>query len=62
MINIKVVCFVKKIDNNFVEGKNVILVDDIYTKDVNVAEDCIQTLFDFGAKDVILYTVAKTKD
>lgn len=50
------------IDKNFVEGKDVILVDDIDTKDVNVAEDCIQTLFDFGAKDVILYTVAKTKD
>ena len=27
-----------------------------------VAEDCIQTLFDFGAKNVILYVIAKTRN
>lgn len=43
------------------QQKNVILVDDVYTKDVNVTEDFIQTLFDFGAKSVILYVVAKTR-
>ena len=45
----------------FFKQKNVILVDDVYTKDVNIAEDFIQTLFDFGAKSVILYVVAKTR-
>ena len=42
-------------------NKNVILVDDIYTEDVFVAEDCIQTLLDLGAKSVILYVIAKTR-
>lgn len=31
------------IDANAFSGINVILVDDIYTEGVNVAEDCIQT-------------------
>lgn len=44
-----------------VKNQNIILVDDIYTKGINIAEDCIQTLFDFGAKNVILYTIAKTR-
>lgn len=46
---------------NKIKDKNIILVDDIYTPNVNVAEDCIQTLFDLGAKDVILYVIAKTR-
>ena len=41
--------------------KDVILVDDIYTKGVFVAEDCAQSLLDFGAKRVILYVIAKTR-
>ncbi|MBR1774257.1 MAG: hypothetical protein IJ759_01910 [Bacteroidales bacterium] len=41
-------------------GKNILLIDDIYTKSVNVDEDCIQALYDNGAKSVILYTVAFT--
>ena len=49
------------IDANALSGINVILVDDIYTEGVNVAEDCIQTLLDFGAKNVILYVIAKTR-
>lgn len=32
----------------------------IYTKSVNVIEDCIQALFDNGAKNVLHYCVAKT--
>lgn len=44
-----------------ITGKNVILVDDVYTEGVNIAEDCIQTLYDLGAKCVILYVIAKTK-
>lgn len=40
---------------------DIILVDDIYTEGVFVAEDCIQTLLDLGAKSVILYVIAKTR-
>ncbi len=49
------------VDESKIFNKNIILVDDIYTEGVNVAEDCLQLLFDFGAKSVILYVVAKTK-
>ena len=42
-------------------GKDIILVDDIYTKTVNVNEDAIQALLDAGANSVVLYVVAKTK-
>ena len=44
-----------------VRDKDIILVDDIYTKTVNVNEDAIQALLDAGAKSVALYVVAKTK-
>lgn len=44
-----------------IQGENVILVDDIYTEGVNVAEDCIQALLDLGAKNVVLYVIAKTR-
>lgn len=43
------------------EGKNIILIDDIYTKDVNIDEDCIQALLDFGAKRVVFYSIGYTK-
>ena len=43
-----------------VSGRNVILVDDIYTKTVNIDEDCCQFLLDNGAKSVTLYTICKT--
>ena len=46
--------------NGSISGRNVILVDDIYTKTVNVDEDCCQFLLDNGAKSVILYTICKT--
>lgn len=49
--------FVKNKFNN----KTVILIDDVYTENVNIAEDFIQTIFDFGAKNVILYILAKTR-
>ena len=52
-------CEIKK---HAISDKNIILVDDIYTENVFVAEDCIQTLFDLGAKSVILYVIAKTRD
>lgn len=49
-----------KINSRMVRGKVVILVDDIYTRTVNVDEDAIEALYDAGARRVILYTVAKT--
>ena len=48
------------IDTNAVRGKTVILIDDIYTKTVNVDEDCIQALYDAGAAHVVFYAVAYT--
>lgn len=45
-----------------VRNKNILLIDDIYTKTINIDEDCIQALLDKGAKSVILYTVAKNVD
>ncbi len=50
-----------KIDLSKIVGQDIILVDDIYTKGVNVIEDCIKYLFDLGAKSVILYVTAKTR-
>ncbi len=43
-----------------IKGQTIILVDDIYTADCNVDEDCIQALYDAGAKEVIFYSFAKT--
>lgn len=51
-----------QIDETKIVGKDIILVDDIYTEGVFVAEDCIQTLLDLGAKSVILYVITKTRD
>lgn len=44
-----------------VRGRNIILVDDIYTKTVNIDEDCCQFLLDNGANSVMLYTICKTE-
>ncbi len=49
------------IDTNTIQGKNIILIDDIYTKSVNIDEDCIQALFDNGAKNVIFYSIGYTR-
>lgn len=43
-----------------VRGKDILLIDDIYTKGVNIDEDAIQSLLDNGAKSIIFYAVAKT--
>lgn len=43
-----------------VVGKNILLIDDIYTKSVNIDEDMIQALLDSGAKSVIFYAIGKT--
>lgn len=46
--------------SNQIQGKDILLIDDIYTKGVNIDEDAIQALLDNGAKSVIFYAVAKT--
>ena len=54
-----------------IRGKNVLLIDDIYTHHhrnpqtgekeiVGVDEDCLQALLDCGAKKVVFYALAKT--
>jgi len=43
-----------------VKGKNILLIDDIYTKRINIDEDAIQALLDYGVKSVIFYAVGKT--
>lgn len=44
-----------------VKDKYILLIDDIYTENVNIDEDAIQALLDNGAKDVFFYAVGKTK-
>ncbi|WP_211296601.1 hypothetical protein [Neisseria iguanae] len=46
---------------DLVQPKIFCYIDDIYTKTINVDEDCIQALLDCGAEKVILYTIARTK-
>ena len=41
-------------------GKDILLIDDLYTKTVNIDEDAIQALLDKGVKSVIFYAVGKT--
>lgn len=43
-----------------IAGKDVLLIDDIYTKTVNIDEDAIQALYDFGAKSVTFYSICRT--
>jgi hypothetical protein len=47
--------------SELIREKNIILIDDIYTRTVNVVEDCIQALYDYGARNVIFYSIAKTE-
>ena len=43
------------------KGKNIILIDDIYTRGVNIDEDCIQALLNVGAEKVVFYSIGFTK-
>jgi len=43
-----------------VKGKNILLIDDVYTKTVNIDEDAIQALFDEGANGVFFYAIGCT--
>ena len=51
-------CYINK---TVVRGRTILLIDDVYTKSVNIDEDCIQALYDCGAKEVVFYAVAYTK-
>jgi hypothetical protein len=43
-----------------VRGKNILLIDDLYTKSINIDEDAIQALLDKGANSVTFYSIGKT--
>lgn len=43
-----------------VTGKNILLIDDIYTEGANIDEDAIQAVYDKGANSVIFYAVGRT--
>ena len=48
--------------SNNVRGKNILLIDDIYTGGVDIDEDAIQALLNNGARNVYFYAVGKTID
>ncbi|MBO4530396.1 MAG: amidophosphoribosyltransferase [Paludibacteraceae bacterium] len=43
-----------------VQGKNILLIDDVYTKSIGIDEDAIQALYDNGANKVFFYSIGKT--
>ncbi|MBR8709736.1 phosphoribosyltransferase [Bacteroides pyogenes] len=43
-----------------VNGKDILLIDDLYTESVNIDEDAIQALLDNGARSVTFYSLGKT--
>ena len=43
-----------------VQGQNILLIDDLYTKSVGIDEDAIQALYDNGANKVFFYSIGKT--
>lgn len=43
-----------------IKGKQILLIDDIYTIGCNVDEDFIQTLYNLGASKVFFYAVGRT--
>ena len=46
--------------SNEISGKDIVLVDDIYTAGVGIDEDGVQALLNVGAKSVIMYTFGCT--
>ncbi|MBE6210924.1 MAG: hypothetical protein E7130_04775 [Rikenellaceae bacterium] len=46
--------------SNEVRGKDILLIDDVYTSSVNIDEDAIQALLNKGAKSVIFYSIGHT--
>lgn len=43
-----------------IRGRDILLVDDIYTKTVNIDEDMVQALFDNRARSVVFYAIGNT--
>lgn len=43
-----------------INGKDILLIDDLYTKSVNIDEDAIQALLDKEANSVTFYSIGKT--
>lgn len=43
-----------------IKGRDILLVDDIYTSGVGIDEDAVQTLLDCGARSVVFYAVGYT--
>jgi predicted amidophosphoribosyltransferase len=43
-----------------IKGRDILLVDDIYTPGCGIDEDAIQALYDAGARSVIFYAVGYT--
>lgn len=43
--------------SNDVIGKDILLIDDLYTNSVNIDEDAIQALYEKGAKSVTFYSI-----
>lgn len=46
--------------SNNVRGKDILLIDDLYTESVNIDEDAVQALIDNGANSVVFYSIGKT--
>ena len=44
-----------------VRDKDILLIDDVYTRNVNIDEDAIQALLDKGARSVTFYAVGCTR-
>lgn len=43
-----------------IRGSHILLVDDIYTRTVNIDEDMVQALFDNGAQSIVFYAIGNT--
>jgi len=48
------------IDCEKIKNKDILLIDDVYTKGINVDEDAIQALLDYGANSVVFYAIGYT--
>lgn len=46
--------------SNNINGRNILLIDDIYTRTVNIDEDMLQTLINLGVNSISFYAVGKT--
>ena len=51
----KETCLIENVD-----GQDVLLIDDLYTKTVCIDEDAIQALYDNGARNVFFYSIGRT--